>query len=172
MPTASAPPGFTPGFFRSPFVPALLLSNPHAQTLFPQWHRAKGLPLERQSETVMLADGDEIRLDLLLPDAPDPQCGLHFICLNASIARQFEFIQGAWLQSAKFGGLSDERDPVVGTRVPSAEGGATDRFGMPGESGATRRLEGMPNFVSVAGGAYFFLPSKRALKFIACQTGD
>lgn len=108
----------------------------------------------------------------MLPDAPDPQCGLHFICLNASIARQFEFIQGAWLQSAKFGGLSDERDPVVGTRVPSAEGGATDRFGMPGESGATRRLEGMPNFVSVAGGAYFFLPSKRALKFIACQTGD
>jgi deferrochelatase/peroxidase EfeB len=107
----------------------------------------------------------------MLPEAPDPKSGLHFICLNASISRQFEFIQGAWLQSAKFGGLSDERDPVVGTRVPSAEGGATDRFGMPGNSGATRRLEGMPNFVSVVGGAYFFLPSKRALKFIAAQQG-
>jgi len=109
--------------------------------------------------------------DAMLPNAPDPKCGLHFICLNASISRQFEFIQGAWLQSAKFGGLSDERDPVVGTRVPSVEGGATDRFGMPGESGATRRIDGMPNFVSVAGGAYFFLPSKRALKFFAAQRG-
>ena len=39
------------------------------------------------------------------PGAPDPQSGLHFICLNANIARQFEFIQNAWLISAKFDGL-------------------------------------------------------------------
>jgi deferrochelatase/peroxidase EfeB len=31
--------------------------------------------------------------------------GLHFICLNANISRQFEFIQNTWINNNKFGGL-------------------------------------------------------------------
>ena len=103
MPTASAPPGFTPGFFRSPFVPAPLLANPHAQTLFPQWHRAKGLPLERQSETVMLADGDEIRLDLLLPDAPDPDAPMTLIIHGLSGSSQSHYVLGLQTELSRLG---------------------------------------------------------------------
>ena len=39
--------------------------------------------------------------------------GLRFICLNANISRQFEFIQTAWIENPKFDGL-DERDPSAG----------------------------------------------------------
>ncbi len=34
--------------------------------------------------------------------------GLHFVCLSANIARQFEFIQHTWLKNPKFSGLYDD----------------------------------------------------------------
>lgn len=94
-----------------------------------------------------------------LPDAPPlAETGLHFICLNADIERQFEFIQNAWLGNAKFDGLTGEADPLLGNREAFPAGQATDGFG---------RLSGLPRFVTVRGGAYFFLPGLRALRFIA-----
>jgi len=36
-------------------------------------------------------------------------------------------------------------------------------------SGVTERLDGLPPFVTVKGGAYFFLPGIRALRFIASR---
>ncbi|TAJ73199.1 MAG: peroxidase [Phenylobacterium sp.] len=93
--------------------------------------------------------------------------GLHFICLGASIARQFEFVQGAWLDSAKFGGLSGEQDPLLGSRQPHPAGHATDAFRWPQRAGPCRTLEGLPQFVTVRGGAYFFLPGVKALRYLA-----
>jgi deferrochelatase/peroxidase EfeB len=103
------------------------------------------------------------------PDAPDPQAGLHFICLNANIARQFEFIQNAWLQSSKFAGLSGEADPLTANRVPLATGAATDAFGIPRDGLPPDRVTALPRFVGVRGGAYFFLPGLRALRFLASE---
>lgn len=60
--------------------------------------------------------------EAMLPGAPDPASGLHFICLNANISRQFEFVQNAWLMSAKFGGLNGESDPLLGNRTPHPAG--------------------------------------------------
>jgi deferrochelatase/peroxidase EfeB len=100
------------------------------------------------------------------PDAPDPAAGLHFIALNANIARQFEFLQSAWLQSAKFAGLGDEADPLLGNRMP-VEGLATDHYSLPQGNGVRRRVTGLPPFVTVAGGGYFFLPGVRALRYLA-----
>lgn len=93
--------------------------------------------------------------------------GLHFICLGASLARQFEFVQGAWLASAKFAGLSGEQDPLLGSRQPFPEGCATDGFRWPQRDGPCRAFDGLPQFVTVKGGAYFFLPGVRALRYLA-----
>jgi deferrochelatase/peroxidase EfeB len=101
------------------------------------------------------------------PAAPDPASGLHFICLNANISRQFEFVQNAWLMSAKFAGLGNETDPLLGNREPHPAGTPTDSFGMSLPNGVTRRVCGLPQFVTVAGGGYFFLPGLRALRFMA-----
>ena len=100
------------------------------------------------------------------PDAPDPHSGLHFICLNANISRQFEFIQNAWLMSAKFDGMSGEADPLLGNREPMPAGHSTDGFTMPQPNGMSRRIDGMPQFITVRGGAYFFLPGLRALRYL------
>lgn len=106
-----------------------------------------------------------------VPAAADVASGLYFICLNANIPRQFEFIQNAWMHSAKFAGLSGEGDPITGNREEFPPGQATDGFSMPAENGVQRRVEGLLRFVTVRGGAYFFLPGLRALRFIARETG-
>ena len=105
--------------------------------------------------------------EALSDDAEQAESGLHFLCLNANIARQFEFIQGAWMMSAKFDGLRDERDPLLGHRLPGPDGLPTDAFSIPQVDGASERLAPLPDFVTVAGGAYFFLPGIRALRYIA-----
>lgn len=93
--------------------------------------------------------------------------GLFFVALNANISRQFEFVQDAWINSSKFDGLSEESDPLLGNRRALAGCPVTDRFSLPQETGAPRRVAGLPQFVTVRGGAYFFLPSMRALWYIA-----
>ncbi len=106
--------------------------------------------------------------DALRPGRADgEERGLHFICVNANIGRQVEFVQNAWTMGAKFAGLSGESDPLLGNRAAVAGRQATDTFSRPQESGPPHRTTGMPQFVIVRGGAYFFLPSLCALRYLA-----
>jgi Dyp-type peroxidase family len=100
--------------------------------------------------------------------ATEPR-GIFFICLNANIARQFEFVQSAWSMNANFDGLTGEVDPLLGPRCPLYGGQPTDSFSMPESHGPRKHISGMPQFVIVRGGAYFFLPSLSALRYIAQQ---
>jgi len=93
--------------------------------------------------------------------------GLYFICLAGNIKRQFEFVQSAWLVGSKFAGLTGESDPMVGHRLPDAANFPTDGFSIPQADGPDCRLSGLPQFVTVLGGAYFFLPGIRALRYLA-----
>ncbi len=95
------------------------------------------------------------------------EAGLHFICLGANIGRQFEFVQGAWIAGTKFNGLANEGDPLLGHRQPGRDGSATNVFSIPQRDGPDQRLTALPNFVTVRGGAYFFLPGIRALRYLA-----
>ena len=92
--------------------------------------------------------------------------GLHFICLVANIKRQFEFVQSAWLMGSKFSGLT-ESDPLLGHRLPDPGDSPTNGFSIPQADGPDRQLSGLPQFVTVLGGAYFFLPGIRALRYLA-----
>jgi deferrochelatase/peroxidase EfeB len=100
-------------------------------------------------------------------NAFDAGSGLNFICLNTNILRQFEFIQSAWIMNSKFAGMTGETDPLLGNREKLGNGDATDRFVQPKEHGPCAVVEGLPQFVTVKGGAYFFLPSVRAIRFLA-----
>ena len=98
----------------------------------------------------------------LLDDFQDDEDrGLHFMCLNANIARQFEFLQHTWINSPKFAGLQEGDDPLMGPR--QALGGT---FTVPA-SPVRARVQGLPRFVTVRGGAYFFLPGRRTLKYLS-----
>jgi deferrochelatase/peroxidase EfeB len=92
--------------------------------------------------------------------APQRETGLHFICLAASLIRQFEFVQHTWLNNPTFHGLYDDTDPLIGNRHPR---GAT--FTVPAGP-VRRRYRDLPQFVRTRGGAYFFLPGIAALRYL------
>jgi Dyp-type peroxidase family len=95
------------------------------------------------------------------PRRVEEERGLHFICLNGNIARQFEFVNNTWLNNPKFAGLYDDADPLVAPSHPS-DGTFTV------QSAAVReRVTNVPRFVSVRGGAYFFLPGIAATRYLA-----
>jgi deferrochelatase/peroxidase EfeB len=111
--------------------------------------------------------GVRVTPEQALESLTPPESGLHFVCLNANIQRQFEFVQSAWIMGTKFNGLHEESDPLLGNRLPGPARTRCDYFTMPRADGPSRRLADLPQFVSVAGGAYFFLPGIRALRFLA-----
>jgi Dyp-type peroxidase family len=83
--------------------------------------------------------------------------GLLFLCVNADIRRQFEFVQQTWLNNPKFAGLNNDRDPIVG------QGGAN----MTVQHSPVRQCYGdLPRFVTMRGGQYFFLPGIRAMNYL------
>ena len=70
-------------------------------------------------------------------------------------------MQHTWLNNPRFGGLYDNPDPLLS---PAPAGGRT--FTIPARP-VRERYRGLPRFVSVRGGAYFFLPGIRALRYLA-----
>ncbi len=87
--------------------------------------------------------------------------GLHFICFNANIDRQFEFVQQTWTNSAKFAGLRNDPDPLIGVRDPAGSDFTIQKEGI------RERHTGLPEFVVTRGGGYFFLPGLAALRYLA-----
>ena len=94
-------------------------------------------------------------------DEKSGPCGLHFICLNADIAGQFEMIQHTWLNGASFNGLYEETDPVSHYRLPN------DKSCITFQHRPTNLRIPIPKFVTVRGGGYFFLPGINALQSLA-----
>ena len=78
----------------------------------------------------------------------------------ASLVRQFEFAQNVWINDPKFHELGNERDPIIGTQD------GTFDMTIP-KRPVRRKIKGLPSFTTVRGGAYFFLPGIRALRFLA-----
>jgi Dyp-type peroxidase family len=94
-----------------------------------------------------------------LPEgAPDDGAsrGLLFICMQASIARQFEIVQSRWLNDGNAFGLGAETDPISGpptARTRHLIGGSPPRIASP-----------LRTHVACRGGEYLFVPSIAALR--------
>ena len=108
--------------------------------------------------------------DVLARGDDGQERGLHFICLVANIARQFEFVQASWVNNPQFETLHDDVDPLIGRRGRFAAGNgrtsATANFTIPGHPARTR-IRGLPDFATVRGGAYFFMPGVSGLRYLA-----
>ena len=78
----------------------------------------------------------------------------------ASLARQFEFAMNVWTNDPEFHELKNERDPMFGTQDGSFD------FTIP-KRPIKRKITSLPAFTTVRGGAYFFLPGIRGLRFLA-----
>ena len=99
-----------------------------------------------------------IRIGRQIQPGDNGKRGLFFMCLNADLERQFEFVQQTWLRNPSFHGLSAERDPFASD--------AQTGFTIPTRYGPLR-LDPIPAVVATKGAGYFFLPGKRLLEFLA-----
>lgn len=82
-----------------------------------------------------------------------------FLC-GASLVRQFEFSMNVWVNDPHFKDLGNERDPLCGTQD------GTFDFTIPRRP-IRKQIKGLPAFVTFRGGAYFFAPGIRALRYLA-----
>jgi Dyp-type peroxidase family len=99
-------------------------------------------------------------------DAPEDgvERGIAAFIICASLVRQFEFAQNVWANDPNFHELGNEHDPIIG-----AQDGALD-FTIP-KRPIRKKIVGLPAFTTLRGGAYFFLPSLKALRYLA-SLGD
>ena len=66
-------------------------------------------------------------------------------------------------------GLQDPRITGSNDPISGANGPGTSWFDLPLKSGSAIRLRRLPQFVSTRGGAYTFLPSLSAIRFLGSQ---
>jgi deferrochelatase/peroxidase EfeB len=78
----------------------------------------------------------------------------------ASLVRQFEFAMNVWANDPNFHELGNERDPIFGTQDGSYD------LTIP-KRPIKRKIRGIPAFTTIRGGAYFFLPGIKALRYLA-----
>ena len=88
-----------------------------------------------------------------------PTEGLIFLAACSDLERQFEFVQQTWIGDPSFHGLTGESDPLVDND------GLLQDLSLP-DGRTVRRLKGIPDFVTVRGGGYFFMPSRSALCYL------
>jgi Dyp-type peroxidase family len=83
----------------------------------------------------------------------------------ASLVRQFEFAMNVWANDPNFHELKNERDPFVGTQD------GTYDLTIP-KRPIKRKIKGLNAFTTIRGGAYFFLPGIRALRYLTTLSNE
>ncbi|MCP2314681.1 Dyp-type peroxidase family [Nocardia amikacinitolerans] len=89
--------------------------------------------------------------------------GIAAFVLCASLVRQFEFAQNVWVNDKTFRELGNERDPIIGNQDGTLE------YKIP-KRPIRRTIKGLPAFTTLRGGAYFYLPGLRALRYLCTRT--
>jgi Dyp-type peroxidase family len=86
--------------------------------------------------------------------------GIAAFVICGSLIRQFEFAQNVWVNDRNFHELGNEHDPIIGMQDGTLE------FKIP-KRPIRKKIVGLPAFTTVRGGAYFFLPGLKALRWLA-----
>lgn len=93
-------------------------------------------------------------------DDDNVERGLMFTFVGAHLRRQFAFVQSEWMNDGTFFGAGGDKDPIAGASDTN------NSFTIPRKPARTR-LCGLPQFVVTRGGEYCFMPSLRALRWLA-----
>jgi len=115
------------------------------------------------------------------PGHPDDTArGLVGMFINADLANQFEFLMSSWVNSATFvksvagpNGTNPVKnisgqDVLCGVNDPSS---SSFTLASPSGPAGNQRLTGFSGFVTTRGGAYCYLPSITALRYLARLPG-
>ena len=88
------------------------------------------------------------------------------MCLQASISRQFEFVQAQWFNDGNGLHLGDDEDVVMGRH----DGPPPRKMTVPGRPPCF--VGPLSRVVTVRGGEYFFTPGLNGLHHLAAMAGQ
>src|SRR5258708_16284668 len=86
--------------------------------------------------------------------------GIYFLFISAKAMGTLEFLQQEWINDGTFMDLGNERDPLVGLQQDR------NTFTIPKEP-VRRRIHDIQTFNVLRRGAYLFMPSLSALRWLA-----
>ena len=104
-----------------------------------------------------------------LPVRDEDEHGIIFMALNASLFRQFEFVQQQWIEYGNDLHQGNDKDLVIGNHGGQ---GKCVLQGTADPQNPPFLCANLPNFVQLRGGDYFFVPSLTALQMMASGTVD
>lgn len=97
--------------------------------------------------------------------------GTLFMCFNANIERQFEFVQQTWVESRSFHDGRNAPDPLIAQKkagdqfvIPRSADAVTFNLHSDGNEEDGNRPQ---NFTRTVAGGYFFVPSRQALVYLS-----
>lgn len=98
----------------------------------------------------------------------DGDHGIIFMAMNASIRRQFEFVQQQWMNYGNDFRLANDKDPIAGNHrtLNGAPDGRMVIMSDAKDPAPPFFCTQLPRFVELRGGDYFFMPSLTALRLI------
>jgi Dyp-type peroxidase family len=103
--------------------------------------------------------------ELPAEDGGKGEIGLQFICFNANIEMQFEFIQHAWSNDTQSSGFSNDIDILIGVQPEGNPENKLGQFTIQNEP-VNEFFDNWEQFVTIKGGAYYFFPSLSFIKYL------
>ena len=102
-------------------------------------------------------------------EEPEKDAGLLFMCFQASLTNQFNFMQKAWAKEQNFVKRDVGTDVVIGVEKTDDGGKAIEEtYNWPTQWGAAGKTEAtFDHWVTMRGGEFFFAPSMSFLKALA-----
>jgi deferrochelatase/peroxidase EfeB len=103
--------------------------------------------------------------------------GIVMLIVCAGLFRQFEFVQQQWINYGNDSRAGNDTCPIVGNHSDGigSEHGPKAKFVIPSDPSSGYPpfiVEGIPQFVEVRGGEYFFVPSMTAVRMIGMGVVD
>jgi Dyp-type peroxidase family len=148
---------------RCPFGAHMRRANP--RDVFEDNGPALSESLTKKHRIIRRGRGYRLSIPAEPGQPPQEEVGLHFMCFNADIAHQFEFIQHTWANFPRFDRLHNDPDPIIGT-VGNPPHGLVQDFTVP-QCPVNRHVHNLQRFVTIRGGVYLFCPSINAIKYFA-----
>jgi hypothetical protein len=102
-------------------------------------------------------------------EVPEKDAGLLFMCFQASLTNQFNFMQKAWAKEQNFVKRDVGTDAVIGVEKRDDGGEAIEEtYNWPTQWGEQEKTEAtFDHWVTMKGGEFFFAPSMSFLKCLA-----
>jgi Dyp-type peroxidase family len=98
-------------------------------------------------------------------DAKANEVGLLFLCINADIGKQFEFLSYTWANYPNIAELYNDPDPLIGV-MQFPKPGYQQNFTIQ-NAGVNETITDLRRFITIRGGAYFFFPSITGIRYLS-----